>query len=53
MTHFDLVEASQRVLAFDTLAQVAYSGAAKQELLTLLGSWYLLHIEVDIVLTEY
>lgn len=37
VTHFDLVEASQRVLAFDTLAQVAYSGAAKQELLTLLG----------------
>ncbi|PIO68431.1 hypothetical protein TELCIR_09783 [Teladorsagia circumcincta] len=35
--HFDLVDASQRVLAFDTLAQVAYKAEAKQNLQRLLG----------------
>ncbi|KAK6058670.1 hypothetical protein COOONC_03760 [Cooperia oncophora] len=35
--HFDLVEASQRVLAFDTLAQVSYKAEAKQNLQRLLG----------------
>uniref|UniRef100_A0A7I4YAV2 26S proteasome non-ATPase regulatory subunit 5 n=1 Tax=Haemonchus contortus TaxID=6289 RepID=A0A7I4YAV2_HAECO len=35
--HFDIVEASQRVLAFDTLAQVAYKAEAKQNLQRLLG----------------
>ncbi|ETN72795.1 hypothetical protein NECAME_04402 [Necator americanus] len=37
VTHFDLVEASQRALAFDTFAQVAYKAEAKQNLQTLLG----------------
>ncbi|KHJ75103.1 hypothetical protein OESDEN_25281 [Oesophagostomum dentatum] len=37
VTHFDLVEATQRVLAFDTFAQVAYKAEAKQSLQNLLG----------------
>ncbi|EYC04594.1 hypothetical protein Y032_0087g2102 [Ancylostoma ceylanicum] len=37
VSHFDLVEASQRVLAFDTFAQVAYKAEAKQNLQKLLG----------------
>ncbi|VDK79110.1 unnamed protein product [Cylicostephanus goldi] len=35
--HFDQVEASQRVLAFDTFAQIAYKAEAKQNLHNLLG----------------
>ncbi|VDM68947.1 unnamed protein product [Strongylus vulgaris] len=37
VSHFDQVDASQRVLAFDTFAQVAYKEEAKRNLQNLLG----------------
>ncbi|KJH41282.1 hypothetical protein DICVIV_12751 [Dictyocaulus viviparus] len=36
VTHSDVVELSQRVLAFDTLAQIAYEAEAKRNLQTLI-----------------
>ncbi|KAJ1359232.1 hypothetical protein KIN20_017924 [Parelaphostrongylus tenuis] len=36
--HFNLLDASQRMLAFDTLAQIAYNTEAKQSLQKMLGT---------------